>query len=191
MFCICLGYSPRWGWGCEQGPRACHACWLSASQNSCLKLESQGETCMTLEKQNLNRSSCHVIMLSFLMLFTSQGSGSGHSPETFRLLHAKNVQRPQLKFKDKVDNSNTPFVPKIFVKPNATVPLPTCKDVEAPHDYSLSVLGLQSTALLNWSSLSDFTNKHLHKQRPEDLDVPAALADFIHQQRTQEQMEDM
>ncbi|XP_012681573.1 exosome component 10 isoform X2 [Clupea harengus] len=91
-----------------------------------------------------------------------KGSGSGHSPQTFRLLHAKNVQRPQMRFKDKVDNSNTPFIPKIFVKPNATVPLPTY-----------------------------FTNKHLHKQRPEDLDVPAALADFIHQQRTQEYMEDM
>ncbi|KAG5281909.1 hypothetical protein AALO_G00050130 [Alosa alosa] len=91
-----------------------------------------------------------------------KGSGSGHSPETFRLLHAKNVQRPQMRFKDKVDNSNTPFIPKIFVKPNAIVPLPTY-----------------------------FTNKHLHKQRPEDLDVPAALADFIHQQRKQEHMEDM
>ncbi|XP_063064983.1 exosome component 10 [Engraulis encrasicolus] len=91
-----------------------------------------------------------------------KGSGSGRSPENFKMLHSKNVQRPQLRFKDKVDNSNTPFIPKIFVKPNATVPLPTY-----------------------------FTNKHVQKQRPEDLDVPAALADFIHQQRTQEHMEDM
>ncbi|KAL2103554.1 hypothetical protein ACEWY4_000422 [Coilia grayii] len=91
-----------------------------------------------------------------------KGSGSGRSPETFKLLHSKNVQRPQLRFRDKVDNSNTPFIPRIFVKPNAKVPLPTY-----------------------------FTNKHLQKQRPEDLDVPAALADFIHQQRTQEHMEDM
>lgn len=37
----------------------------------------------------------------------------------------------------------------------------------------------------------DFTNKHIRKERPEDLDVPAALADFIHQQRTQEHVEDM
>jgi len=49
--------------------------------------------------------------------------------ETFRLLQAKNITRPQLKFKevDKVDNSNVPFVPKIFIKPNATKPLPSCK----------------------------------------------------------------
>uniref|UniRef100_A0A9J7YVI8 Exosome complex component 10 n=1 Tax=Cyprinus carpio carpio TaxID=630221 RepID=A0A9J7YVI8_CYPCA len=76
--------------------------------------------------------------------------------ETFHLLHAKNIQRPQLKFKDKVDNSNTPFVSKIFIKPNAVKPLPSCEC-----------------------------------ERPEDLDVPAALADFIHQQRTQEHVDDM
>nr|XP_046199795.1 exosome component 10 isoform X1 [Oncorhynchus gorbuscha] len=89
-------------------------------------------------------------------------SGSGRSSETFRLLQAKNVTRPQLKFREKVDNSNTPFTPKIFVKPNAIKPLP-----------------------------SYFTNKHIRKERPEDLDVPAALADFIHHQRTQEHVEDM
>uniref|UniRef100_A0A3P9M9G6 Exosome complex component 10 n=1 Tax=Oryzias latipes TaxID=8090 RepID=A0A3P9M9G6_ORYLA len=66
--------------------------------------------------------------------------------------------RPQLKFKEKIDNSNTPFVPKIFIKPNAVKPLPSCK-------------------------------KHVFQ--PEDLDVPAALADLIHQQRTQEHVEDM
>uniref|UniRef100_A0A672RAU3 Exosome complex component 10 n=1 Tax=Sinocyclocheilus grahami TaxID=75366 RepID=A0A672RAU3_SINGR len=82
--------------------------------------------------------------------------------ETFHLLHAKNIQRPQLKFKEKVDNSNTPFVSKIFSKPNAVKPLP-----------------------------SYFANKHIRKERPEDLDVPAALADFIHQQRTKEHVDDM
>uniref|UniRef100_A0A8C2HB82 Exosome complex component 10 n=1 Tax=Cyprinus carpio TaxID=7962 RepID=A0A8C2HB82_CYPCA len=83
-------------------------------------------------------------------------SGGERREETFHLLHAKNIQRPQLKFKDKVDNSNTPFVSKIFIKPNAVKPLPSCEC-----------------------------------ERPEDLDVPAALADFIHQQRTQEHVDDM
>ncbi|KAM4609699.1 exosome complex component 10 isoform 2-T2 [Polymixia lowei] len=90
-----------------------------------------------------------------------KGADSGRS-ETFRLLHAKNIVRPQLKFKEKVDNSNTPFIPNIFVKPNAIKPLS-----------------------------SYFTNKQIRRERPEDLDVPAALADFIHQQRTQEHVEDM
>uniref|UniRef100_A0A8C1I6M5 Exosome complex component 10 n=1 Tax=Cyprinus carpio TaxID=7962 RepID=A0A8C1I6M5_CYPCA len=88
--------------------------------------------------------------------------GGERRDETFHLLHAKNIQRPQLKFKEKVDNSNTPFVSKIFIKPNAVKPLP-----------------------------SYFANKHIRKERPEDLDVPAALADFIHQQRTQEHVDDM
>ncbi|XP_072442824.1 exosome complex component 10 [Chiloscyllium punctatum] len=82
--------------------------------------------------------------------------------ETFRLFHAKNIPRPQVKFKEKVDNSNTPFVPKLFIKPNALKPLPA--------------------VLLNRQS---------RMERPEDLDVPAALADFIHQQRMQHSEQDM
>ncbi|NXF97615.1 EXOSX protein, partial [Eubucco bourcierii] len=84
-------------------------------------------------------------------------------PETFRLLHAKNISRPQLKFQEKIDNSNTPFVPKLFIKPNALKPLP----------QALTKSGRE------------------RKERPEDLDVPAALADFIHQQRTQQTEQDM
>ncbi|KAF7726458.1 exosome nuclease subunit [Apophysomyces ossiformis] len=42
----------------------------------------------------------------------------------YKLLHAKNIVRPQLKFKDRVDNSpNTPFQRKIIFKPHAMVPL--------------------------------------------------------------------
>uniref|UniRef100_A0A8C9TSN2 Exosome complex component 10 n=1 Tax=Scleropages formosus TaxID=113540 RepID=A0A8C9TSN2_SCLFO len=70
--------------------------------------------------------------------------------ETIRLLQAKNIQRPQLKFKEKVDNSNTPFVLKIFIKPNAIKPL---------------------SIKCSFSYLCD--------ERPEDLDIPAALADFV------------
>nr|XP_020474717.1 exosome component 10 isoform X1 [Monopterus albus] len=120
------------------------------------------------EADGVNRSQQPVMPAGFqppkivVSSWNRKGSGSGSRSETFRLLHAKNVARPQLKFKEKVDNSNTPFIPKIFIKPNATKPLP-----------------------------SYFTDKQIHKQRPEDLDVPAALADFIHQQRTQEHVEDM
>jgi len=46
------------------------------------------------------------------------------SPSSFRLLAARNIQRPQLKFKDKIDNTASPFVPKIKYKPNALKPLP-------------------------------------------------------------------
>lgn len=120
------------------------------------------------EADGVNRSQQPVMPAGFqppkivVSSWNRKGSGSGSRSETFRLLHAKNVTRPQLKFKEKVDNSNTPFIPKIFIKPNAIKPLP-----------------------------SYFTNKQIRKERPEDLDVPAALADFIHQQRTQEHVEDM
>uniref|UniRef100_A0A671KMI2 Exosome complex component 10 n=1 Tax=Sinocyclocheilus anshuiensis TaxID=1608454 RepID=A0A671KMI2_9TELE len=69
-------------------------------------------------------------------------SGGERREETFHLLHAKNIQRPQLKFKDKVDNSNTPFVSRIFIKPNAVKPLPSCECVKKPAllaSYFLSV----------------------------------------------------
>lgn len=120
------------------------------------------------EADGVNRSQQPVMPAGFqppkivVSSWNRKGSSSGSRSETFRLLHAKNVMRPQLKFKEKVDNSNTPFIPKIFIKPNAVKPLP-----------------------------SYFTNKQIRKERPEDLDVPAALADFIHQQRTQEHVEDM
>ncbi|PWA30886.1 hypothetical protein CCH79_00010646, partial [Gambusia affinis] len=120
------------------------------------------------EADGVNRSQNPVMPAGFqppkivVSSWNRKGSSSGSRSETFRLLQAKNVARPQLKFKEKVDNSNTPFVPKIFIKPNALKPLP-----------------------------SYFSNKQIRKERPEDLDVPAALADFIHQQRTQEHVEDM
>lgn len=120
------------------------------------------------EADGVNRSQQPVMPAGFqppkivVSSWNRMGSGSASRSETFRLLHAKNVARPQLKFKEKVDNSNTPFIPKIFIKPNALKPLP-----------------------------SYFTNKQIRKERPEDLDVPAALADLIHQQRTQEHVEDM
>ena len=40
-----------------------------------------------------------------------------------RLLAAKNVNRPQLSFKDSIDNGAAPFVSKLRVKPNAKTPL--------------------------------------------------------------------
>ena len=41
------------------------------------------------------------------------------SSDVFRLLAAKIVERPQLKFPDKIDNGNGIFIPKIKSKPNA------------------------------------------------------------------------
>ncbi|XP_018316117.1 exosome component 10 [Mycetomoellerius zeteki] len=43
--------------------------------------------------------------------------------EKVRLLGGKNIQRPQLMFKDKIDNSSKPWMPRIKDKPNSLKPL--------------------------------------------------------------------
>eukprot|EP00731_Ephydatia_muelleri_P038543 Em0799g5a len=43
---------------------------------------------------------------------------------SYRFIHTKSIERPQLKFRDHVDNSNAPFIPLIRRKPNALKPLP-------------------------------------------------------------------
>lgn len=53
----------------------------------------------------------------------SSRSGGQQEDNKLRFLHAKNILRPQLRFKDKPDNSNVPFIPIIKEKPNALKPL--------------------------------------------------------------------
>lgn len=48
---------------------------------------------------------------------------SNSSLNSIRLLTAKNIVRPQTYFKDKVDNSNNPWIPRITEKPNSIKPL--------------------------------------------------------------------
>ncbi|XP_022090438.1 exosome component 10-like [Acanthaster planci] len=55
--------------------------------------------------------------------WNQQSSTESQKGRSFHLMHAKNISRPQLKFKDKINNSNTPFVPIITSKPNALKPL--------------------------------------------------------------------
>lgn len=45
------------------------------------------------------------------------------SPNAIRLLTAKNIQRPQICFKDRIDNSKSPWEPRIKDKPNSLKPL--------------------------------------------------------------------
>ncbi|XP_052119785.1 exosome component 10 [Frankliniella occidentalis] len=65
-------------------------------------------------------------------------------PQSVRLLTAKNIERPQAKFRDKIDNSNTPWDPRIKEKPNALKPLAilveTSEDGECfshPYEFEL------------------------------------------------------
>ena len=53
-----------------------------------------------------------------------QGRMSKNSPSTVKLLTAKNISRPQLNFKEFIDNSvKTAFVPRLTEKPHALKPL--------------------------------------------------------------------
>ncbi|XP_064599429.1 exosome complex component 10-like [Liolophura sinensis] len=73
---------------------------------------------------------------------TPQASWNKKSPSTsgksYRLLAAHNIKRPQLKFRDKVDNANKPFVPIIRTKPNAlqsladSLMIPVSQDANHP-----------------------------------------------------------
>lgn len=46
------------------------------------------------------------------------------SYNSYRLYHKPSITRPQSNFKEKVDNSSAPFIPKISVKPHSQKPLP-------------------------------------------------------------------
>lgn len=54
---------------------------------------------------------------------TNRTNESSDSSEKIRLLGGKNIQRPQLMFKDKIDNSSKPWMPRIKEKPNWKEPL--------------------------------------------------------------------
>ncbi|KAF9121536.1 exosome nuclease subunit [Mortierella sp. 14UC] len=86
----------------------------------------------------------------------------------YKLIHAQNIARPQLRFPDPVDNSSTPFVRKITYKPNAKVDLNYGMDltsntpselIEQPHPYEYEIKHLEYP-------------DHMFEQRPEQLYHP-------------------
>lgn len=54
-----------------------------------------------------------------------------------RFIHARNIARPQMEFKDKIDNSSAPFVHKLLNKPNSMIPLDDIDQMEHPYSYEL------------------------------------------------------
>ncbi|KAG0207040.1 exosome nuclease subunit [Mortierella sp. NVP41] len=86
----------------------------------------------------------------------------------YKLIHAQNIARPQLRFPDPVDNTSTHFVRKITYKPNAKVDLNYGMDlasdtpselIEQPHPYEYEIKHLEYP-------------EHLFEQRPEQLYHP-------------------
>ncbi|CAG2237093.1 EXOSC10 [Mytilus edulis] len=60
--------------------------------------------------------------------------GQGNNLSSYRLLTARNIQRPQMRFRDKIDNVNRPFVPCIRYKPNAMKTLE--ESLQLPEDIT-------------------------------------------------------
>ena len=60
----------------------------------------------------------------FLFFFAFSPKVSSESTGNYRFIHSKNIQRPQLKFKDQPDNDSSVFIPRLREKPNAQQPLP-------------------------------------------------------------------
>ncbi|KAF9918488.1 exosome nuclease subunit [Lobosporangium transversale] len=90
----------------------------------------------------------------------------------YKLIHAQNIARPQLRFPDPVDNSNAPFIRKITYKPNAKVDLNYGMDrlltsssstpselIQQPHPYEYEIKHLEYP-------------QHMFEQRPEQLYLP-------------------
>ncbi|KAF9425478.1 exosome nuclease subunit [Podila epigama] len=83
----------------------------------------------------------------------------------YKLVHAQHIVRPQLRFPDPVDNSNSPFIRKITYKPNAKVDLSyglektDSAEAVLPHPYEYEIKHLEYPA-------------HMFEQRPEQLYLP-------------------
>lgn len=108
-------------------------------------------------------------------LSTSISRDKFSSPQTAKLITAKNIIRPQVNFTVPVDNSNNPFVPRLKDKPNSLKPLailPEYDDdrniVSYLHPYALEIEKFEPTKEL------------LMKKEPENAsDVNSAVYHFI------------
>ncbi|KAL5264843.1 hypothetical protein ACHWQZ_G005798 [Mnemiopsis leidyi] len=99
---------------------------------------------------------------------------SSQQNKPIRLLHSKNILRPQLRWKVKPDNTSSPFVPLIRVKPNAKVPLPEIYKslLSEGQDTSLTVF-LRS---VRGDQTSDYPHPYQHEletieQRPWQFEL--------------------
>lgn len=98
-----------------------------------------------------------------------------------RLLGGKNVQRPQLMFKDKIDNSSKPWVPRIKDKPNSLKPLALYVEINEleetfnhPYEFELDKFEtpecqLRKTTPVKYKSLESTKYKYIEK--PSDIKI--------------------
>ncbi|XP_067213814.1 exosome complex component 10 homolog [Linepithema humile] len=106
---------------------------------------------------------------------------SSDKSDKIRLLAGKNVQRPQLMFRDKIDNSSKPWIPRIKDKPNSLKPLALYVEENEqgeifnhPYEFELNKFEVPECQLkksipVTYKSLEDTTLKYIDK--PAHLQV--------------------
>ncbi|XP_076753947.1 exosome component Rrp6 [Xylocopa sonorina] len=109
----------------------------------------------------------------------SQSSRITDNEQSVRLLAGKNIQRPQLMFKDKIDNSSKPWCPRIKDKPNSLKPLAiyleegeTGEVFNHPYEYELDMFvppeeQLKKSAPSKYKSLEE--TRLITIKEPSDL----------------------
>ncbi|KAF9189342.1 exosome nuclease subunit [Haplosporangium sp. Z 767] len=107
----------------------------------------------------------------------------------YKLIHAQNIARPQLRFPDPVDNSSAPFIRKIKYKPNAKVDLNYGMDRSATADSSSSELIEQPHPYEYEITHLDYP-EHMFEARPEQLYLPFETTSAIWVD-TEEALKDM
>jgi exosome complex exonuclease RRP6 len=98
-------------------------------------------------------------------------SGQQTNDSKVRFLHAKNILRPQLRFKEKPDNTNVPFVPIIKEKPNALKPLEDQISSEVVSDPNVP-LALANFIHEQRIGASSSRNPHPYKFELEQFEPP-------------------
>ncbi|KAJ3037454.1 Exosome component 10 [Rhizophlyctis rosea] len=113
-----------------------------------------------------------------------------HKGKDVKYVQATNIVRPQLRFEDKIDNSNNPFVRKITYKPNALRPLdyglPGSSDISPEMEQHVKTLGITDANSSTFSLPHPYEYEihniqyppHVFSQRPEELYAPMEKTPF-------------
>ena len=76
---------------------------------------------MMKQSQNQDRLDLKPSSSNSVLVAAWNTKSPANQTKPIRLLHTRNILRPQMKWKDKPDNTDAPFVPHIREKPNAKV----------------------------------------------------------------------
>ncbi|KAB0797341.1 hypothetical protein PPYR_08335 [Photinus pyralis] len=98
---------------------------ISIDELNGIKRANQGDPQIQAVSAQLpvNGSWNQLSKATFSVSSSIDGVKKSSSFNAIRLLTAKNIVRPQSYFKDKIDNSNNPWIPRITEKPNSIKPL--------------------------------------------------------------------